>query len=198
MFLSGGSGISSATRSPPPEPPKPPPPPQRVADAPVEESSASDDGGSSSAVDKQSSLSAAAQNSEQKVSEAAKANDAVKKLESLPPAQHPQVRDELEGARAEAKRKNADAHRAVQDELIVARQVLSPSYFDDYNSALDRDFASNDSEAAVVREAKAIAPAAARPKLSDPSLAAIESKQEEVNRALWEKRSRACGIGRFG
>jgi hypothetical protein len=181
MMLIDGGGFGR--RSPPASPPAPPPPPppKRVTEAPV----SSSQGSGSTAEQQREPLAAAAQNTQQKVTIAAQANNNIAQLESLPPQTRHQLEPEIRSARADANRAKADARKAVHDELEVAKQLLSPAYYEDYSNAMDRDFSSNPDEAALVHEARVVpaAPATANPTPADASLAAIESKQAEVKQA---------------
>jgi hypothetical protein len=184
MMLVDGGG--AGRRSPPVSPPAaPPPPPARVTEAPVSSSQGSASAAPHTAEQQREPLAAAAQNTQEKVTIAAQANNNVAQLESLPPQTRRQLEPEIRSARADANRAKADAHKAVHDELEVARQVLSPAYYEDYSNAMDRDFSANADEAAVVREAKAApaTPVTEKPVNADASLAKIEAKQAEVEQA---------------
>jgi hypothetical protein len=184
MLLVDGGGAGH--RSPPASPPAPPPPPpQRVTEAPVPPSQGSGSAAPHTVEQQREPLAAAAQNTQQKVTLAAQANNNVAQLENLPPQTRRQLEPEIKSARADAGRAKANAHKAVHDELEVAKQVLSPAYYEDYSNQMDRDFSANADEAAVVREAKAAAtnPAKAKAAAADASLAEIESKQAEVEQA---------------
>jgi hypothetical protein len=182
MMLPDG-GIARTGHSAPTHAPAPPPVPlpARVDKAPNQASSASGAGnGASSTSTQQTPLATAAVNTQQKVMAAAQANENVMKLENLPPAIRSQVGSDVSAARDEAKYKNAEAKKAVHDELAVAKEVFSPSYFDDYKSAMARDFADHSGEATLVREA-INADATAAP--TEPPLTPIESKEKEVAQA---------------
>jgi hypothetical protein len=185
MMLIDGGGLGR--RSPPASPPKPPPPPppKRVTEAPVPSSQGTGSTVPHTAAQQREPLAAAAQNTQQKVTIAAQANNNVAQLESLPPQTRHQLQGEISSARSEASRTKAEARKAIQDELAVAKQLLSPAYYEDYSNAMDRDFSGNADEAAIVRDAKetATTPATEKSTAADASLAEIESKQAEVKQA---------------
>jgi hypothetical protein len=188
MLIADGGGAGRNVSSSPPRaaaPAPPPPPPKRVAEAPAGPSSGSPRNAPSSAPQNRERLAEAAQNTQQKVTTAAIANNNVAQLEQLPFQQRRQLQGEIRTAQGDANRASADAHVAVHEELGVAKEILSPAYYDDYTSALGRDFADNSDEALIVREAienrDVTTTEATQP--TDPALAEIEAKQEELQRA---------------
>jgi hypothetical protein len=153
MLIDGGGGRRSPANNHSPTTPPTPPPPKRVADAQPKHT-----GGSADSVERQSQakkkpLADAATNTQQKVETAAKANQSIAGFERLPPQQRKALRGEIEIARSDAARANADANKAVADELEIARNILSPAYYDDYVAGMERDFDGNPDAQAVARQA---------------------------------------------
>jgi hypothetical protein len=178
----GGAGRRSSSASPPAPPP---PPPKRVAEAPVSSSQGSSSNVPDTAEQQREPLAAAAQNTQQKVAAAAQANTNVTQLERLPSPIRNQLQVEIAAAKSDAGHAKTEARKAVHDELAVAKKLMSPAYYEDYSAAMDRDFSGNADEAAVVREAKVAtaSPTTAKPGATDASLAKIEAKQAEVQKA---------------
>jgi hypothetical protein len=174
----GGAGRGFPPASPPTSPP--PPPPKRVADAPVSSSLGSGSATPRTVEQQREPLAAAAQNTQEKVTAAAQANSNVTQLERMPPQMRYQLEGEISSARSEANRAKADARKAVHDELEVAKQVLSPAYYEDYSNAMIRDFADHKAEVILVQDAINGGDPAA---LVETPLTPVESKQKEVVQA---------------
>jgi hypothetical protein len=151
-FLVDGGGYSrSVTPSKAPSNSSPPPP-QRVADAPIR----TPRGASADAVERhmqtqKQKLGDAATNSQQKVAAAVRAEQTVATYEKLPPKQRSALRDEIEDARSQAGQARREADHAIQSELDIARESLSPAHFENYVHAMDRDFEANRDEQEFVR-----------------------------------------------
>jgi hypothetical protein len=183
----GGSGRNVSTSSPRAAArTPPPPPPKRVTEAPVGPTSGSvRNAPGSSAPQNRERLAESAQNTQQKVSTAAIANNNIAQLEQLPFQQRRLLQGEIHTARGDANRASADARVAIREELDVAKEILSPAYYEDYASALDRDFAGDTNEALIVRDAienRDVTTVGAK-QPADPALAEIEAKQEELQHA---------------
>lgn len=184
MHLIDGGHISRPA-SPPKSsaPPPSPPPPKRVQDAPVRSSGASPDAIERSQQAAKKPLVDAATNTQQKVTQAAHANQSLASFDHLPPAQRKQLRGEIETARAEANRANREAKQAIAEELDVARQTLSPAHYEDYVAALEREFEGNVDEQEVVRKALKTDVTSVGEKPGDTSLTAIRDKANELKEA---------------
>lgn len=152
MLIDGGASRHLPPTSHQAAPRNDTPPPKRavdasavVAGAPSEDRTARN----------QERLSEAARNTQQKMTAAAHAQEALAQLESLPPAKTNALRSEIEMARRESARADVDASQAVLDELAIAKDVLSPAHYEDYKGALERDFEHDPDRKAVLATALA-------------------------------------------
>jgi hypothetical protein len=156
------------------------PMPQRVADAPSNAQVANGQA-------QKPPLASAAINTQIKVGDAASTNQTLENLQKLPPSRRNAMRSEIELARRDATQADNQARTAIAEELEIAQTELSPAHYGRYVEGMERDFAHDSAQQAVVRNALTNAPQSvqyvASPKPTDPALADIKDQAEAVKEA---------------
>lgn len=130
--------------------------PRRAVEAPVRSSHAgSADATERAARSNQNRLEAAATRTQQAASNAARAQHQLESLQRLTPQQQRTLQGEVNDARAQVQSAKREVHQAVQQEIEVARELLSPAHFENYINAIERDFDAQPDEQDIVRAALA-------------------------------------------